>query len=63
MLYDNLYQFLENFYDATELHGIDHCKAIQEEDAGELCFQNLDCILQGLRKIEMQKDVISNDIE
>nr|UWL63328.1 odorant binding protein 39 [Pagiophloeus tsushimanus] len=62
MLYNNLFQFLQRFYDRSELHALDQCKLIKAEDGGELCFQNLDCILNGLRTIENQKAIISNDI-
>lgn len=52
MLYDNLYTFLEDFYDPSNLQTLKHCQQITEEDPGELCFQNLVCILNGLRKID-----------
>nr|WJJ63278.1 odorant binding protein 20 [Pachyrhinus yasumatsui] len=64
MLYNNLFEFLEEFYDPSDLKALDHCKNIQEADDGELCFKNLDCILKGLNKIEAERGTeTKNDIE
>ncbi|CAG9764005.1 unnamed protein product [Ceutorhynchus assimilis] len=58
MLYDNLFSFLELFYNAENLKYVEHCKSIRANDPGELCFKNLDCILTGLKQYERDNGII-----
>jgi len=61
MIYSNVFEFLKTFYSTSDLEQLNHCKQIQEDDAGDLVYKNLECILNGLRKIEAQTGNASNN--
>lgn len=65
ILYDNLYSFLQESagYAQEDLHYIDDCKTITAETPGDLCLKNLVCILDGLHKVEKNREIDTNTIE
>ncbi|KAF7283252.1 uncharacterized protein LOC143196016 [Rhynchophorus ferrugineus] len=63
MLYDNLFLFLTEFYNIDDLDALEHCKYIKSKDPGDLCFQNLSCILDALRTVEAVNGEDENDVQ
>nr|APG79364.1 pheromone binding protein 3 [Cyrtotrachelus buqueti] len=63
MLYDNLFLFLSEFYEIEDLDALQHCKFIKSKDAGDLCFQNLSCILDALRTVETLNGEDENNVQ
>nr|USH46146.1 odorant binding protein 18 [Apriona germarii] len=55
MLYDNIYEFLERFYDKDELKVLDQCKSITAENDREMAYISLQCILKGIRSISDER--------
>nr|AVI04894.1 putative odorant-binding protein 14 [Anthonomus grandis] len=52
---DGMLKFLH--YTSEELKQLDHCESIRASEPSELVYENLKCILEGLKKIDRMREM------
>ncbi|KAJ8963191.1 hypothetical protein NQ318_018657 [Aromia moschata] len=56
ILFDNIYSFLERFYERGDLRILDNCKIVTGANDGEVAYNTLKCVLHYLFELSSRDD-------